>query len=146
MRIGSHTLGEFPSPTVPIDCERCGRAGSYRRDGLVARFGADIALPDLLVEDTNQTPTSKFIEVPHSLAFLASASFLTFCTTSESSSSARRQAGTATIIPERRGNEPSASDSAQSTKKKAALRRHLGTSIRRVKAALRIDEDVPHLE
>jgi len=25
------------------------RAGSYRRDGLLARFGADIALPDLLM-------------------------------------------------------------------------------------------------
>jgi hypothetical protein len=25
------------------------RAGCYRRDGLLARFGADIALPDLLV-------------------------------------------------------------------------------------------------
>jgi len=34
---------------VRIECERCGRAGSYRRDGLVARFGADIALPDLLL-------------------------------------------------------------------------------------------------
>jgi hypothetical protein len=34
---------------VRIDCERCGRAGSYRRDGLMARFGPDIALPDLLV-------------------------------------------------------------------------------------------------
>jgi hypothetical protein len=48
-RIGSHSLGEFPSDIVRIDCERCGRAGSYRRDGLVARFGADIALPNLLV-------------------------------------------------------------------------------------------------
>ena len=40
-RIGSHTLAEFPRP-VPfrIDCERCGRAGRYRLDGLVARFGA----------------------------------------------------------------------------------------------------------
>jgi len=26
------------------------RAGSYRRDGLMARFGPDIALPDLLME------------------------------------------------------------------------------------------------
>jgi len=31
-----------------IGCERCGRAGSYRR-GLVKRFGGGIALPDLLV-------------------------------------------------------------------------------------------------
>jgi len=34
---------------IRIACERCGRAGSYRRDGLVARFGADIALPDVLM-------------------------------------------------------------------------------------------------
>lgn len=33
-----------------IDCQRCGRAGSYRLDGLLARFGPDIALPDLLME------------------------------------------------------------------------------------------------
>jgi hypothetical protein len=39
-RIGSHSLAEFPLPVVRIDCERCGRAGSYRLDGLVARFGA----------------------------------------------------------------------------------------------------------
>jgi predicted aspartyl protease len=32
-----------------IGCERCGRAGSYRRRGLVKRFGGGIALPDLLV-------------------------------------------------------------------------------------------------
>jgi hypothetical protein len=48
-RIGSHSLGEFPLDVVRIECERCNRAGSYRRDGLVERFGADIALPDLLV-------------------------------------------------------------------------------------------------
>jgi len=48
-RAGSYTLADYPGPTVRIDCERCGRAGSYRRDGLLARFGADIAQPDLLV-------------------------------------------------------------------------------------------------
>ena len=46
-RIGSHSPGEFPFNVVRIDCERCGRAGRYRKDGLVARFGADIVLPDL---------------------------------------------------------------------------------------------------
>jgi len=48
-RIGSHSLSEFPLDVVRIDCERYGRTGSYRRDGLVARFGVDIARPDLLV-------------------------------------------------------------------------------------------------
>src|SRR5271166_6003040 len=35
--------------SVPVAVQRCGRTGSYGRDGLMARFGADIALPDLLV-------------------------------------------------------------------------------------------------
>jgi hypothetical protein len=38
-----------PPDVVRIEWEHCGRAGSYRRDGLVARFGADIALPDRLL-------------------------------------------------------------------------------------------------
>ncbi len=45
----SHTLGDFPSPVVPIDFERCGRARRYRLDGLEARFGADAPLPDVLL-------------------------------------------------------------------------------------------------
>ena len=48
-RIGSLSLGEFPLDVVRIECERCNRAGSYRLGGLVERFGADIALPDLLM-------------------------------------------------------------------------------------------------
>jgi len=48
-RIGSHSLGEFPLAVVRIDCPRCNRAGSYRGDGLLARFGADAALPDVLM-------------------------------------------------------------------------------------------------
>jgi len=49
MRVGSHTLADYPAPTVRIDCERCGRAGRYRLDGLVERVGADAALPDMLM-------------------------------------------------------------------------------------------------
>ncbi len=49
MRNGSLALAEYPSPVVRIECERCGRAGSYRLDGLVARFGADAAPPDVLM-------------------------------------------------------------------------------------------------
>jgi hypothetical protein len=49
MRIGLRSLGEFALDVVRIDCERGGRAGSHRRDGLVARFGTDITLLDLLV-------------------------------------------------------------------------------------------------
>ena len=48
-RSGSHTLDEFPLPVVRIDCEPCERAGSYRLEGLIERYGGDIALPDLLM-------------------------------------------------------------------------------------------------
>ena len=48
-RIGSYSLDEYPLPVVRIGCDRCGRAGSYRLDGLVERFGADAALPDVLL-------------------------------------------------------------------------------------------------
>ena len=49
LRHGSCSLGEFPLDVVRIECARCDRVGIYRRDGLVARFRADIALPDLLI-------------------------------------------------------------------------------------------------
>jgi hypothetical protein len=48
-RIGSYSLGEFPLDVVRVECPYCDRAGSYRRDSLMVRFGADIALPDLLL-------------------------------------------------------------------------------------------------
>ena len=47
---GSLALADYPGDVVHISCERCGRAGSYRRDGLIQRFGADTALPDVLHE------------------------------------------------------------------------------------------------
>jgi hypothetical protein len=48
-RIGSRMLGEFPHAVVRIECECCARAGTIAWTGLLARFGADIALPNLLV-------------------------------------------------------------------------------------------------
>ena len=32
---------------VRVSCEKCGRAGQYRRQNLIARYGAGIRLPDL---------------------------------------------------------------------------------------------------
>ena len=32
---------------VRLTCDKCGRAGQYRKENLMARFGADIVLPDL---------------------------------------------------------------------------------------------------
>jgi hypothetical protein len=48
-RVGSHSPAEYPGDVVHITCERCGRAGRYGRDHLVERFGADAALPDVLL-------------------------------------------------------------------------------------------------
>ncbi len=49
MRRGSWSLAEFPLAVVCIECERCGRAVSYRLDRLMARFGPDAAQPDVLM-------------------------------------------------------------------------------------------------
>ena len=49
MRNGSRSLGDYPGDVVRIECERCGRAGRYRLHGLIERFGADAALPDVLL-------------------------------------------------------------------------------------------------
>jgi hypothetical protein len=38
--------GHLAATSGHMECRRCDRAGSYRKAGL-ARFGADIALPDL---------------------------------------------------------------------------------------------------
>jgi len=49
-RIGSHILADYPGPVVRIECPRCGRAGRYGLTGLIERFGADAALPDVLMD------------------------------------------------------------------------------------------------
>ena len=43
-------MADFPLAIVRIECERCGRAGRYARAGLIERFGADAALPDVLMD------------------------------------------------------------------------------------------------
>ena len=35
------------SPRARLACEKCGRAGQYKKESLIARYGADIRLPDL---------------------------------------------------------------------------------------------------
>lgn len=49
-RIGSHSFGDYLGPSVRIECPRCGRAGRYALVGLIERFGADAALPDVLMD------------------------------------------------------------------------------------------------
>ena len=47
---GSLQLREYPTPIVRLSCEKCGRAGQYPKRNLIARYGADIRLPDLREE------------------------------------------------------------------------------------------------
>jgi hypothetical protein len=44
---GSLLLRDYP---VRLSCPKCGRAGQYRKEKLIERYGADMALPDLREE------------------------------------------------------------------------------------------------
>ena len=44
----SQRPGDIPGERLAIDCATCRRHGSYRLDGLMARFGPEIATLDLL--------------------------------------------------------------------------------------------------
>ena len=41
-------LGDYPFVTVRLGCDICGRFGSYRLSGLVARYGCAITMIDLI--------------------------------------------------------------------------------------------------
>src|SRR5262249_8652082 len=43
--IGSLTLSEYPGDIVRLSCPKCGRAGQYRKQNLIERYGADTRLP-----------------------------------------------------------------------------------------------------
>ena len=47
---GSLQLREYPADMVRLSCAKCGRAGQYRKQNLIERYGADIRLPDLREE------------------------------------------------------------------------------------------------
>jgi hypothetical protein len=47
---GSLQLHEYPTEVVRLSCAKCGRAGQYRKQNLIDRYGADIRLPDLREE------------------------------------------------------------------------------------------------
>jgi hypothetical protein len=54
---GSLTLSLYPGEIVRLSCPRCGRAGQYRKQNLIERYGADIRLPD-------SQPFPKYQKVP----------------------------------------------------------------------------------
>jgi hypothetical protein len=74
-RIGSRALAEFPLAVVRIECQRCGRTGSYRLDGLMARFGPDIALPGSTgrLEESSRAAEHSQARPPDGLALVAGA-------------------------------------------------------------------------
>ena len=47
---GSLQLRDYPADLVRLSCVKCGRKGHYRKQNLIARYGADIRLPDLREE------------------------------------------------------------------------------------------------
>jgi len=55
---GSLQLYEYPKPMVRLACENCGRSGQYRKETLIARYGADTRLPDLRYAPSEQTERS----------------------------------------------------------------------------------------
>ena len=46
MRDNAHTLSDFRTPTLSIECEPCGRRGRYNVARLMERYG-DMKLPEL---------------------------------------------------------------------------------------------------
>ena len=47
---GPLLLRDYPCDLVRLSCEKCGCASQFRKQNLIARYGADIPLPDLLEE------------------------------------------------------------------------------------------------
>jgi hypothetical protein len=47
MANGSLQLHEYPADLVRLACEKCGRAGQYRKPNLIERYGVDARLPDI---------------------------------------------------------------------------------------------------
>ena len=48
MMTGSLTPRTYPSDTITVRCDQCGREGRYRRTTLIERYGPDKAMPDIL--------------------------------------------------------------------------------------------------
>jgi hypothetical protein len=44
------TLRTYPRDPVNVACRKCGRIGCYLRQSLIARFGDDATMPDVLMK------------------------------------------------------------------------------------------------
>jgi len=50
---GAVTLSDLGPGPVRLSCAKCGRAGQYRRETLIAQFGPTARLPDVLADLAN---------------------------------------------------------------------------------------------
>lgn len=53
---GAVLLRDHPGELVELECPRCGRAGRYRRAGLMQRFGPAAGMPDVLATLSGDCP------------------------------------------------------------------------------------------
>jgi hypothetical protein len=68
---GSYSLGEVAAEfnMVRLRCAKCGRRGQYQVDGLLAKYGPDIAMPDLRHE-LAQCPHRRNMSDPCQVAYI----------------------------------------------------------------------------
>lgn len=57
---GALTLATCGLDPMEVACPRCARAGRYRLERLIARFGPDASLPDVLRELARCPQTASF--------------------------------------------------------------------------------------
>ena len=55
MTQGSLTPTTYPSGTITVVCDECGREGKYSRGALIKRYGAATPMPDTLNRITDRT-------------------------------------------------------------------------------------------
>jgi hypothetical protein len=53
MMQGSLTPTTYPSETITVICDECGREGRYARNALIERYGADTPMPNILNQITD---------------------------------------------------------------------------------------------
>ena len=61
-RDGAVVLSDLRNPTLSIVCEPCGRRGRYGVSGLLARYGGDVRMPDLL-ETLADCPKARSVSI-----------------------------------------------------------------------------------
>jgi hypothetical protein len=44
------TTSAYPFPIIRIVCSKCARAGQYRRQTLIDRYGPDTSMPEVVAE------------------------------------------------------------------------------------------------